>query len=133
MQTLAILAKKGGSGKTTIVVPWPSALLGGSSRWPGNIRQLLNVIETTVLLAPSNHISVNELPEEIRTYANHESHFTVFLGSLLDEVEREFIPRTIAKSGGRSRWGEWNVRGRIFQPSANCIALSSCSRWRCSE
>jgi transcriptional regulator with PAS, ATPase and Fis domain len=68
----------------------------GNYHWPGNIRQLHNVIETAVLLATLNQISVNELPEEIRTSANHESCFTVFLGSSLDEVEREFIRRTIA-------------------------------------
>jgi transcriptional regulator with PAS, ATPase and Fis domain len=72
----------------------------GKYHWPGNIRQLHNVIESAVLLAPSNQISVNELPEEIRTSANHESCFTVFLGSSLDEVEREFIRRTIAFADG---------------------------------
>jgi transcriptional regulator with PAS, ATPase and Fis domain len=72
----------------------------GNYRWPGNIRQLHNVIETAVLLAPSNQISLNELPEEIRKYANGEGHFTVFLGSPLDEVERELIRRTIAFADG---------------------------------
>jgi DNA-binding NtrC family response regulator len=69
-------------------------------RWPGNIRQLHNVIETDALLAPSNQISLNELPEEIRKYANGEGHFTVFLGSPLEEVERELIRRTIAFADG---------------------------------
>jgi DNA-binding NtrC family response regulator len=46
----------------------------------GNIRQLHNVIETAVLLAPSNQISINELPEEIRKSANREGYFTVFSG-----------------------------------------------------
>jgi hypothetical protein len=41
-----------------------------------------------------------KLPEEIRTSANHESYFTVFLGSSLDEVEREFIRRTTAFADG---------------------------------
>jgi DNA-binding NtrC family response regulator len=72
----------------------------GNYHWPDNIRQLHNVIETVVLLAPSNQISLNELPEEIRTSANRESYFTVFLGSSLDEVEREFIRRTIAFADG---------------------------------
>ncbi len=72
----------------------------GNYHWSGNIRQLHSVIETAVLLAPSNQISVNELPEEIRTSANHESYFTVFLGSSLDEVERELIRRTIAFADG---------------------------------
>jgi DNA-binding NtrC family response regulator len=65
------------------------------------------VIETAVRLAPSNQISVDELPEEIRTSANHESYFTVFLGSSLDEVEREFIRRTIAfTDGNKARTSE---------------------------
>lgn len=50
---------------------------------------------------------VNELPEEIRTSANHESYFTVFLGSSLNEVERELIRRTIAfADGNKSRASE---------------------------
>jgi two-component system response regulator HydG len=35
--------------------------------WPGNIRELKNVITRSVLLAKSNHITLNELPEEIKT------------------------------------------------------------------
>lgn len=66
-------------------------------RWPGNIRQLHNVIETAVLLATSAEISINELPDEIRAAApNHDSCFTVHLGLPLDEIEREYIRRTLA-------------------------------------
>jgi two-component system response regulator HydG len=71
-----------------------------SYRWPGNIRQLHNVIETAVLLARSIQISVSELPDEIRASAKHQSSFTVFLGCRLDEVERELIRRTIAYADG---------------------------------
>ena len=74
----------------------------GDYRWPGNIRQLHNVIETAVLLEPSNQISLNELPEEIRKSANREGYFTVFLGSPFDEVERELIRRTIAFADGNN-------------------------------
>jgi len=58
------------------------------------------VIETAVLPTPSDQISLNELPDEIRKSANREGYFTVFLGSPLDEVERELIRRTIAFADG---------------------------------
>ena len=35
-------------------------------RWPGNIRELRNVIERTMILTPEGEIDVHHLPEEIR-------------------------------------------------------------------
>jgi len=37
--------------------------------WPGNIRELKNVIERTMILAPEGDIDAAALPEEIRDYA----------------------------------------------------------------
>jgi DNA-binding NtrC family response regulator len=34
--------------------------------WPGNVRQLKNVIERAVVLAPGRRITLNELPDEMR-------------------------------------------------------------------
>jgi two-component system response regulator AtoC len=39
--------------------------------WPGNIRELKNVIERTMILAPDNTIDAPDLPQEIRDQANH--------------------------------------------------------------
>ena len=36
--------------------------------WPGNIRELKNVIERTMILAPEGEIDADELPEEMRDY-----------------------------------------------------------------
>ncbi len=69
-------------------------------RWPGNIRQLHNVIQTAVLLAPSDRISINELPDEILTRPSFENSFVVYLGATLDEIEREYIHRTLAFANG---------------------------------
>ncbi len=41
-------------------------------RWPGNIRELKNVIERTMILAPEGEIDAGYLPEEIRDYAEPE-------------------------------------------------------------
>ena len=73
-------------------------------RWPGNIRELHNVVETAVLLAPSHRISINELPAEIRASTSRENSFTVYLGTPLYEIEREYVRRTIAFAyGNKSR------------------------------
>lgn len=40
--------------------------------WPGNIRELKNVIERTMILAPEGEIDAADLPEEIRDYERAE-------------------------------------------------------------
>lgn len=37
--------------------------------WPGNIRELKNVIERTMILATQGDIDAAELPEEVRDHA----------------------------------------------------------------
>ena len=39
--------------------------------WPGNIRELKNVIERTMILASGDMIDAHDLPQEIRDQANH--------------------------------------------------------------
>ena len=41
--------------------------------WPGNIRELNNVIERAVVLAPEGTIDVDDLPEELREVATVEA------------------------------------------------------------
>ena len=36
--------------------------------WPGNVRQLKNAIERAVVMSPGPRITINHLPDEIRTY-----------------------------------------------------------------
>jgi two-component system response regulator AtoC len=44
--------------------------------WPGNIRELKNVVERTMILAPEGNIDAISLPEEIRESKN-SNHFEV--------------------------------------------------------
>ncbi len=60
-------------------------------RWPGNIRQLENVIERSVLLAHGKKIEVHHLPEEIRQLEGKR------LVSL-EELEKEHISRVIQQT-----------------------------------
>ena len=69
-------------------------------RWPGNVRELRNVFETAVLMTHSTRLSVEDLPEEIKISTNRETSFTVFLGSPLQEIEQEYIRRTIEFADG---------------------------------
>jgi two-component system, NtrC family, response regulator AlgB len=60
-------------------------------RWPGNIRQLENVIERSVLLAHGRQIEIHHFPEEIRQM---ESKRLVSL----EEIEKDYISRVIRET-----------------------------------
>ena len=38
--------------------------------WPGNVRQLKNAIERAVVMSPGPRVTINHLPDEIRTYCS---------------------------------------------------------------
>jgi len=75
--------------------------------WPGNIRELKNVVERTMILAPEGNIDAISLPEEIRESKN-SNHFEVisndgepggdFLVSLR-ELEEDYIRKVLAATG----------------------------------
>ncbi len=72
-----------------------------SHPWPGNVRQLRNVIERAMIVCDGRMIGLHDLPEEFRSASQSDSgFFKVRLGSSLDEVEREIISRTIEFTGG---------------------------------
>ncbi|OGQ79864.1 MAG: hypothetical protein A2289_21490 [Deltaproteobacteria bacterium RIFOXYA12_FULL_58_15] len=64
--------------------------------WPGNIRELANVIERAVLLAEGDAISPNELPAEIRGL----SLGPLALKPAVEEFERQHISRVLAEAEG---------------------------------
>lgn len=73
--------------------------------WPGNVRQLRNVIENLVLFSTSNIIDVDELPEALMS--GQAGDLVVPLGVPLDQVERLVIERTLVSCGGnRTRAAE---------------------------
>jgi two-component system response regulator AtoC len=75
-------------------------------RWPGNIRELKNVIERTMILAAGGEVDAADLPEEIRDQGRQEvlpevlTHFDVSptgeqLPSLRD-LEDDYVQRVLA-------------------------------------
>lgn len=76
--------------------------------WPGNVRQLRNIIERTIILAPSDRIHTIEadmLPSEvINSYESTENNVTSLMGAPLREAreafEREYLRVQIKRFSG---------------------------------
>lgn len=69
--------------------------------WPGNVRQLENVVERIVLLTRSSEISPDVLPEFLRFNSSTEVPAPLpEQGMTLEAMERDLILRTLAKFDG---------------------------------
>ncbi len=66
----------------------------GGYAWPGNLRELRNVIERAVILAPGNRIELADLPDEFA--ASRRQAVAVGSRATLDELEAEHIRRILA-------------------------------------
>ena len=65
--------------------------------WPGNIRELRNVIERLVVTVSEKLIRPAHLPMEIQASREEARTAVITLGSSLEDVEREVIRRTLAE------------------------------------
>jgi DNA-binding NtrC family response regulator len=64
--------------------------------WPGNVRQLRNVIERLVLTCREAEVEVPRLPDFLREYDRNATTFLVRPGTPLAEVEKLLIRQTLA-------------------------------------
>jgi DNA-binding NtrC family response regulator len=72
--------------------------------WPGNIRQLRNILEGLIVMARAKELAPRDLPEEIRKSDPQHQSVQMRIGSTLNEVEKEFIRATVAAcNGNRAR------------------------------
>lgn len=74
-----------------------------SYRWPGNVRQLENVLERLLVLSSSDLITVEDLPEELTLTPANSTMLWPDLpdeGISLEAIERELISRALEKFGG---------------------------------
>jgi two-component system response regulator HydG len=75
--------------------------------WPGNVRELENCIERAVSLARSTELTIDDLPERVRTY--RAESFLIAADEpaeilSLDELERRYIEHVVRLlNGNKSR------------------------------
>jgi DNA-binding NtrC family response regulator len=67
-------------------------------RWPGNVRELENVIERGVLVAKGTEITVNDLPESLRTESSTTTEFVIPPHRTLAEIEKMAILQTLQRT-----------------------------------
>ena len=79
----------------------PAMLRLVAFNWPGNVRQLFNIVQKIVVMSTDQVIGVNDVPDEIRM-SDHDEH--LHLGGLagvgLDRLEKEAIRQTLQMTGG---------------------------------
>lgn len=74
--------------------------------WPGNIRQLENCIERSMVFCRGNMIEVDDLPDEVRTSGNAVGSPALPAASMQEAVslsERQAIQAALAQCGGNRR------------------------------
>ena len=77
-----------------------------SFNWPGNVRQLRNVVENMVVLASGDKLTIDDLPPEIYSPPAiiSDDRFTELAGISIEEAERQLIANTLKMvDGNRSR------------------------------
>ncbi len=65
--------------------------------WPGNIRELRNVLERLVVTVREKIIQPALLPPEVQASREEAHTMVVTLGTTLEQIEREVIRRTLAE------------------------------------
>jgi two-component system, NtrC family, response regulator AtoC len=77
--------------------------------WPGNVREIENLLERVVLMAKGSVIGLEDIPPEIKAAVEevfrlpqdiHAGQFKEFIRSQTGEVEKQMIVRCLEESGG---------------------------------
>ncbi len=71
--------------------------------WPGNIRELENVIERCVFLAEGGEVALHDLPGEMRNQYQSSEHFAFGRIKPLVEVEMEYIRYVLDQCNGNKQ------------------------------
>jgi len=88
-------------GRPGLVLPASLLPCFSSYRWPGNIRELENIMERIVVLSPGDVITRDDLPDFLRSERPAEElHFDLPpQGISLEAVEKELIVRALERFG----------------------------------
>ena len=100
---IRLLARKHGKQIKGVSPPARRKLLAFD--WPGNVRQLRNVVESMVVVDYDGLLDMDDLPEELAEPAEPAAEpatqsLTGLVGRSLEDLERLFIAETLRVTGG---------------------------------
>ncbi len=67
--------------------------------WPGNVREIRNVVERALVICPHAVIGAKYIPEKIKTQSVTQLQINIPVGMSTEEAERILILRTLASAG----------------------------------
>jgi len=69
--------------------------------WPGNVRQLRNLLESVIVMSTRDVIDVVDFPEPIHESSSEPSlQSLIAMGMPMAEIEKEVIRQTLQRTGG---------------------------------
>jgi len=71
-----------------------------SYAWPGNIRELRNLVERMVVLARGKVLDVKDIPAQVREKAGAGGEVRIDAELTVDEMEKRMIVQALEKTGG---------------------------------
>jgi DNA-binding NtrC family response regulator len=91
----------GGTAAGKTLTPAAVGLLSDHP-WPGNVRQLLNTLESVLVFAPGNEIGPEDIPDEIRRASGNREviRSAADRGLTLAELERDYVFEVLRRAGG---------------------------------
>lgn len=106
--------RAGHASEKKIAEPVMSKLLDYS--WPGNIRELRNVIERLILLAEDREMSLEDLPESVKKTVPGPQHSFSGPGTI-EDVERAHIARVLEQEQNQEK-------------AAKILGITTVTLWR---
>ncbi|VGO22879.1 sigma-54-dependent transcriptional regulator [Pontiella sulfatireligans] len=69
-------------------------------KWPGNIRELRNLVERMVVLARGSVLDVKDIPVQVREQASGGGEVNINADLTVDEMEKRMVIQALEKTGG---------------------------------
>ncbi len=96
-------SKFGGQmGKPALTVAEDAMMMLMRHDWPGNVRQLINVVQNTVIVCDGGKIEPRHLPPEVQQQGDSDAPTGAFTGGgmSLDQLEKQAIREALRVTGG---------------------------------